>query len=580
MKYLFYLIIASFLFMPNVFGNEIKKINMDIYINNNGSASIKEVWNVYSDNGTEIYKTYNNVNPSQFKNFKVSLNDREFTNIDSWNLNATFKEKAYKSGINIIKDGLELCFGISEYGSHDYIFEYTIDDFIVNLTDSQMLYWTLVPKNISDIVEDVYIRIYSDFVYENSLEVWGFGKYGAVARVYNGYIELSAQNLSSNEHMTTLVRFKSNIYNVNSSLNYDFSHYLEMAKKDSKSYEKTTKIADTYDDKKPVSEKLKSFIVILLAIITSIILFLPIIIKPKKNRKTSSLRSKRISDLSTNVKFFRDVPKGDLFSNYYIADFYRITKKDTDFLGSILLKWLQKGYITIEKINKNPLLKNQIITAIKIGKVIPENELEQEIYEIIKKAAKGDYLEKNEFKKWSQKHYGELFNWFDDIKEKMLDEFIKQGLITKKIVNNCEEVVEDDKVFIKASELNGLKAYLEVFSNMKDKAVIDVHLWQDYLIYAQMFGIAKKVAAQFKKMYPEIIADFNFDLKTVYMISDFAASAVYNAKIGEKNRIVRTEKINKALKSVNNYSSGGGGRSSGGGGGGSFGGGSGGGGFR
>ena len=107
---------------------------------------------------------------------------------------------------------------------------------------------------------------------------------------------------------------------------------------------------------------------------------------------------------------------------------------------------------------------------------------------------------------------------------------------------------------------------------MKEKEAIEVHLWQDYLIYAQMFGIAKRVAEQFKKMYPEIIeqANYNYDFDTVMFINDFSRSAVSSANAARS----------AAIERARNYSSGGGGFSSGGGGGGSFGGGSGGGGFR
>ena len=131
---------------------------------------------------------------------------------------------------------------------------------------------------------------------------------------------------------------------------------------------------------------------------------------------------------------------------------------------------------------------------------------------------------------------------------------------------------ENESVLNEAIQLAGLKKYLIEFSNMKEKEAIEVHLWQDYLIYAQMFGIAKRVAEQFKKMYPEIIeqTNYNFDFDTVVFINDFSRSAVSSANAARS----------AAMERARNYSSGGGGFSSGGGGGGSFGGGSGGGGFR
>lgn len=72
---------------------------------------------------------------------------------------------------------------------------------------------------------------------------------------------------------------------------------------------------------------------------------------------------------------------------------------------------------------------------------------------------------------------------------------------------------------------------------MKDKEPIEVHLWQDYLIFAQMFGIAKKVAKQFKDFYPEIANIADFDYATFVFINLFSynsyssASSARNAAI-------------------------------------------------
>lgn len=565
MKKLLYILIISLLFIPNVLANEINKISMDVLINADGSAKIKETWSVYSSSGTEIYKTYNNVGTSEFKDFKVSLNGREFTNIGSWLVNASFSDKAYKNGINYISDGLELCFGISAYGNQTYTFEYTITDFVIELNDSQMVYWTLVPKNLSNNVDDVYIKIHSDFKYADTLDIWGYGKYGAPAYVYDGYIEMSAQNLTSSEYMTALIKFPKGSFNLNQKIDKDFSYYEEMAEEDAIKYSDEKK-------KKSVFEIIMSIILPLIFVVIPI-LFLIILINAIIAKNSIYKKSK--NKIPKDTPAFRDIPKGDLFHNYYIASLYELTKKDTDLLGSILLKWLKEGYITIEKVEKNGLFKkNEIITAMKLGTVKTENSLEERIYTMIKKAAKDDYLEKDEFKKWAKNHYQELLDWFDDVKSNEAASFIEDGLITKTITRKflfkMAKFTEDEHVFVEAKQLYGLKKYLNEFSNMKEKEAIEVKLWQEYLIYAQMFGIADKVAKQFKKMYPEVIEGYNYDFDTIILINDFSHTAIKSA----------TDARQAAIDRANSYSSGGGGFSSGGGGGGSFGGGSGGGGFR
>ena len=45
---------------------------------------------------------------------------------------------------------------------------------------------------------------------------------------------------------------------------------------------------------------------------------------------------------------------------------------------------------------------------------------------------------------------------------------------------------------------------------IKDREAIEVVIFEEYLIYAQIMGIAKEVAKEFKDIYPEIIEQSNF----------------------------------------------------------------------
>lgn len=563
-KWFSLIIISLFLFIPSVCANSIKNINMDIYIDDEGDAHVKEVWQVRATKGTEIYKTYNNIGESTFTDFKVRLNGTEFTNIGSWNVNGSFDDKAYKNGIHYISDGLELCYGISKYGNNIYEFEYIITDFVVNLNDSQMVYWTLVPKNMSDTIGDVYIKIHSSFAYKDTLDIWGYGKYGAPAYVYDGYIEMSSDNLNSDEYMTALIKFEPNTFNTTHKIDKDFSYYYDLAEDGSDDYKEPTTF-----------EKFLTGLINL-----SIIGFIFYLIAAAINRSTikSTRYNKSKKKLPADIPYFRDIPgKKELFRNYYISNLYGIILQKSDFLGAVLLKWMKEGSVTIEKTEKKGFFKKtDIVTAMKIGDVVCNNSLEKELYDMIKSAAKDDYLESDEFKKWSRNHYDKLLSWFDKTLNYQGDALILDGSIqrneTQKMLFKNVTFTENESVLNEAIQLAGLKKYLIEFSNMKEKEAIEVHLWQDYLIYAQMFGIAKRVAEQFKKMYPEIIeqTNYNFDFDTVVFINDFSRSAVSSANAARS----------AAIERARNYSSGGGGFSSGGGGGGSFGGGSGGGGFR
>ena len=87
-----------------------------------------------------------------------------------------------------------------------------------------------------------------------------------------------------------------------------------------------------------------------------------------------------------------------------------------------------------------------------------------------------------------------------------------------------------------------------------------MQLFEEYLIFAQLIGLAKKVTKQFKNIYPGMIEQSNF-ISYNYLV--FVNISFYEGM-----------SLAQSIQSrADNYSSGGGGYSSGGGGGGSFGGG-------
>ena len=138
--------------------------------------------------------------------------------------------------------------------------------------------------------------------------------------------------------------------------------------------------------------------------------------------------------------------------------------------------------------------------------------------------------------------------------------------IKEKIKKECKKNnVMDDSIYNDSIELYGLKKYLLEFSSMKTKEVMEVKLWDEYLMFAYLFGIADKVANQFKNMYPEIVEQMessNFNYDTIIFLNHVSTRSVSAAS--------------SARSAAQSYSSGGGGFSSSGGGGGSFGGGGGG----
>lgn len=553
MKKIYFLLTLILVNINVVMANDIKKIAMDIHILDNGDALVTEEWDASLDKGTEGYKSYYNLGNSTITNFIVYMNNQKFETLSNWDINASFNEKKYKAGINEVSGGSELCFGISEYGNNIYKFTYTITSFVSTLDDADMVYWTLIPSNLSDKPEYTYIKIYSDYDYSDDLPVWGYGNYGGYAYVYDGFIELSNDNgLDSDEYMTVLIKFPKGTYQTNSVLDHDFAYYLDMANEGS----------ETYNE--PKRNFLITIFSFLLEFAVPIIMFIifAFVIRNQTNFGTKKIRTKLKKKELKEAPYFRDIPcNKDIFKAYWVSGEYGIVKNKTDFLGAILLKWLKNK--NIENITVQSKILKKDSRAIKLLNKKGLNKREIELYDMMYESSGDGVLEKNEFTKWCNNHYSKILNWFNNIIDDQTEEYLKNNLVTinKKIIS--KDYYASDSLDREALQLSGLKNFLNEFSNIKDRESIEVMLWEYYLMYAQIFGIAKKVAKEFKDLYPDVITDDYYnDIIFIHTISYNGVNAASNAQTRAQS-----------------YSSGGGGFSSGGGGGGSFGGG-GGGGFR
>ncbi|MBQ2835566.1 MAG: DUF2207 domain-containing protein [Clostridia bacterium] len=539
--------------------NSIQSISMDIFVDDNGDAYVTETWKCNVTQGTEVYHPYYNLGNSEIKDLTVKDGNTQYTTLSSWNTSGTLASKSNKCGINKISNGVELCWGISKYGSHTYTAKYTITNFVSETTDSQIIYWTLIPYDFSTSIGNMYIKIYTNFKIQDTIDVWGYGNYGGTAYVYDGYIEMQSDGrLATDEYMTILVKFPLGTFDTTNKLNDNFEYYYDMAEEGSETY--TQSSLDDVD---------------VIAIVTTfgMIMFFAIIgisagIASVETKFEYGTVGKKIPK---DVPYFRDIPcQKDIFRAYYIGYKYNVIEKKTDILGAIILKWLKDGVIRIEQKETGLIFKKEN-TVIVLKETNPEIFLEpkeKELFKMLYTASKDGYLESKEFEKWCEHSYSKVLSWFDTIISAEQNKLIEQGLIEVKEKVNLK--IFKSKVYVatpelkqEALELAGLKRYLNEYTLIKEREAVEVQLFEEYLIFAQIMGIAKKVAKQFKDIYPEIIEQSNFTsydyIMFVHMSSHKGISA---AKIAKSR--------------AESYSAGGGGFSSGGGGGGSFGGGGGG----
>ena len=551
-KILFFALLAYALFTlgKTVSANSINRISMDIFVDSNGNANVTETWNCYSNQSTEIYHPYYNLGNSEITNLSVSMDSTQFETLSSWDTSASFDEKAYKTGINRVSNGVELCWGISEYGTNIYTVNYTITNFVSNLTDSQMIYWTLIPYDFSDSISQVFINISSDLYFPSSIDVWGYGNEGGTAYVDNGTITMTSEGtLNRNEYMTILVKLPSGTFNTKNNLNQNFEYYYNLA-----------------EEGVNRNETVENTVITILPFIIFIIIMVFAIV----TSKLGSSQEQRLNfenngnklPKTKDIPYFRDIPcNKDLFQAFFIGYQFKIVKKRTDLLGSVILKWVRDKKVTLKK-DEGKSSKTSIILNEELISSL-EDEDEQKLYKMFFEASKDGILEDSEFTKWCNTNYSKILGWFDTIIDKEKDKLVKDGLLLEKpktLFKSAKYTVTPE-LRQQALNIAGLKKYLNDYTLISEREAPDVVLFEDYLILAQMFGIADKVAENFKKLYPDLITETNFysydNINFVHIYAVHAMTSAHSAHYAAASR----------------YSGGGGGFSVGGGGGGSFGGG-------
>ena len=406
--------------------------------------------------------------------------------------------------------------------------------------------------------DKIKVTISSYYSFPDNLDVWGYG-YQGYNYVQDGKIILTSEQGLQDEYMVGLIKFPLNTFLTSNKYDEytDFESVHNAAEEGSYEYDYSNY---GYENDFDISE-------IISMIFYFLVFFIPIIIgiikgtSPKYGYKDNKVINKK------EVPNFRDIPcNKDIYYANALISINNFGYKEGNILGAIILKWVKEDKISFK--NEKKGVFNRETSSIDMTKNntfdIPK---EEELFNLMRAASGDGILEAKELEKWCKKNYSKYLNLFKSILTNEINTLKNEGHIyTRQSKEECKcKNVMDDTIYKDSTELYGLKKFLEEFTRMKEKQVLEVKVWDEYLMFAYLFGIADKVAKQLKDLYPEQVQQLQeqgLDLNTIHYINHISTSSVGAATA--------------ARSAAESYSGGSGGFSSGGGGGGSFGGGGGG----
>lgn len=501
---------ASVFLWGTAAANNVSDINIDVTVKNDGSALIVQHWTGTFNEGTENYIPIN-TGGIGVSDLAVSDEKGEYEYTDGWDVNAGFDEKAGKCGINPTSDGVELCFGISDYGEKAYTIGYTVTDFIKGYSDFDGTNFMLINPGMSTFPTMGTITLSMEngmLLDENSAGIWAFGFKGDINFSEGKVIAKTSEPLEGDNSMIIMLRLNKGIISPETSLDKSFEEVKSRAFEGS-DY--------SYDEELTPFEEVLSYII--LFSVPALIIFL-IFLMFKRRRE--------IKKFYRESQYYRDVPNGgDIEVSYFLSRQFNVAHDESLIIGALMLSMINGGSIEPETAEDIGFFgKTKQTVNLKLVKP-PKTAVENRLYNVLVSAAGDDgVLQEKELERYAYKNPKAINSIMDGAEEDGKAQFINRGGAVKNSCRRIKHLTESGKDEL--SQVMGLKKYLDEFSLISERSVDETIIWQDYMVYAALFGIADKVISQLKKLYPDRIAEFE-DYNRNVIITHSYYTSMYNS---------------------------------------------------
>jgi uncharacterized membrane protein YgcG len=206
--------------------------------------------------------------------------------------------------------------------------------------------------------------------------------------------------------------------------------------------------------------------------------------------------------LLKTVDWYREIPvNGNLVRARSLHNAFYVSGgiKTEDLIGAMIMRLIRTNTLRIEQqflepsgLKKMMGGKGSLQDCITITDFNDQNRLIntpeiRKLYDIFYQAAGEDHiLQPKELRRWMQNHETEVMDLMRSIDKSCS-------------IKEAKRTIDDTrKVF-------GLKMFLNDFTLANERHLSEVALWNDYLVYATLFGIADQVKRDMKQLNPEYL---------------------------------------------------------------------------
>ena len=450
---------------------------IDVSLQDNGNAAVTEAWSIdVSDNITEWYLVVDHLGKMGLRNLKVTdETGLDYVNEGEWDIDRTREEKAGRCGLVTKSDGYEICWGVGSSGPHDYFASYELTGLVQGHSDMDGFNYMFVARDLGSPPDYIQVKIHkrdTSFSFDNS-KIWAFGFKGNVNFEDGNIVARTSEPFSQRSGMIILAGFNIGIFSPEIQDSSTFDEVRQEALKDSDYREPSQDRFSSFLDK-----VVKGFFLGLCGL--GAFLFVRYKVKARKRRK--ELLGGKMKD----VPWFRGVPvKGNLRNAYSIVQVMTHPSEGQQNLISAYMTRLfyRNAFTIVPDVDGNKAVKVGELPAELADDSVEDKKLEAELFGFFKEAAGEDgILQKKELKKWLNRNKKRIYEW--------RKKFNAGDTIWTLRPTDVQEVF-------------GLRKFLKDFTLIDDRGVVEVGLWNNYLIFASLYGIADQVKRDFNKVCPE-----------------------------------------------------------------------------
>ena len=595
---LFLFFILLFMTISNA-DTELKDLEINIEVRDNGSMHVEEKWNVYASEISTLFKTFKkNDSYSSIENVKIreTTAGKENVLVNSGEYKY-HQDEGYFHALVSPEGEFEIAWGADMDGERrSFVVEYDVYNVVTTYNDCEDFYWKIVGEDFTAPIDHLHgtVTIPKGVNNLDDFRIWAHGTLnGTITKESTNKLTYTVDDNKAKSFVeirvvTPVGIFAENSKRVNS--NKLDSILAEEQKNAEEANLKREQLAKMQKFQELGGNVFGGFVGILM------------LMSFKKRREFLETHPK----IEPEVKYdyYRDIPD-KMLSGFDACEIAEITGPVSEKMSSLMMSLALKKYISFDIQSKN---KKDMYIVLEPGEKKAElNTHERLLLDYLKSISTVDKFSLKDFERYGQRHISKVDRLLDKMDETAKDHLKSNGYIDKERKEKSDSSMAivtlvcmllvfamgtmlafksligvgitivigliwfiDTISFIKKvgkhtqkgadekCKWRGLKKFMNEFSMLDQREVPELALWEEYLVYATAFGIADKVIKQLKVVYPEL-NDTNY-IANNYTVLNMASNDSFGKSFASS--------LSSSIGSVTNMSSGsggGGGFSSGGG---------------